>query len=267
MSASPVPGLDGWLGCAMAGCSLTCPMSKSPMTGWPNSTARSCLARPWMTSPQPRTGPGSADASSQATTLARSGMAGACHRGGRVSAGAAASGLSDGIQSWGLLRCHEPAGLEAVPGHLFSARPFTGVHAAAGAERLEDCRHSHQRDGTGAGAGHTAITPGQSDAVHFTPRYWDDGGHPCGGAHRPALGAQPLAQHPRTGVGADVCARRRFGRYGPRYGHRPDVYGHDWQGISGNLRVTGYQGNRSLAGQWRAAAACLLLWDTAILSA
>jgi len=27
---------------------------------------------------------------------------------------------------------------------------------------------------------------------------------------------------------------------------------HDWQGLSGNLRVTGYQDNRSLAGQWRA---------------
>src|SRR5207247_3330065 len=96
-------------------------------------------ARPWRVSPQPRTGPGSADAFSQATTLARSGMATACDRGGRVSPGAAASGLSDRIQSWGLLRCQQPTGFEAVPGDFFSAGPFTGIPAAAGAECLEDC--------------------------------------------------------------------------------------------------------------------------------
>src|SRR5262245_43625765 len=251
----------------MARGSLTFPMRTSRLTGWPNSMVEGRLARHWTTLPQPRMGPGSADASSQATTLARSGLAGAYDWGGRVCAGAAASGLSDGIQSWGLLRRHEPAGLEAVPGHLFSARPFTGVHAAAGAERLEDYRHRHQRRGAGTGTGHTAVTPGQSHAVHFTPRYWHDGGHPGGGARRLALGAHRLAQHPGTGVGADLCARCGSRRYGRRHGHYPDVYGYDWQGISGNLRVTGYQGSRNLAGQWRATAACLLLWDPAVLSA
>jgi hypothetical protein len=82
-------------------------------------------------------------------------MAEACDVGSRFSAGAAASGLSDGIQPECLLRCHQPAGLEAVSGHLFSARPFAGIHAAPGAERLEDYRHCHQWDGTGPGAGHT----------------------------------------------------------------------------------------------------------------